>query len=240
MPRPPVFEGSSDPDQWLRLARDWAKQGRNDDALRAHRFYHRHSAGRAGHGGVRLSFAVVDWADLGKKYPPALKALRDVRDRSARDALGPPFSQELFWDTLAINWALADREATYRFVGAVEAAHPDEIAGNLTDEVRQVLMDRREYERCLRWMGDPMGKLEMAAVLLVSTGGVFSDGREARRRRDRYVDEVRDLVLILVGAGRTRTATKIVNRARRLVDSPRLDSAVADARVALRKRQVGA
>jgi hypothetical protein len=226
----PVFEGSTDPDVWLRLAKEWAAEGRLADALQAHRFYHRHSAGRAGHGGVRLSFALSDWARLAKVHPPAMRALRSTRDRATRSAVGPPFSWEFFHDALALNEALSDPEGMYELIGAIEAVHPDEVAGNLTRDVQHLLISRGEYMRCLRWMGDPIHKLEMAAVMLVSTGGVFRDGREARRSRDRYVEEIRELVLILVRAGRTRTATKMMDRARRLVDDPRLVTAVDDAR----------
>lgn len=230
MSRDRVFGGSSDPDAWLAMARQSFDEGRYRDSLRAHRFYHRHSIGRAGHGGVRLSFALMDWARLAAAYPPALRALRGTRDAAAEAAVGPPFDVEFFWDALAINRYLSDPEASYALINAVEDAHPAEIERHLTSDVQEALVSRGEYERCLRWMGDPAKHLEMAAVMLISTGGFFGRGRDARWARDRYVDEVRNLALILVGARRTRTANKLMSQARQLFDDPRLATAVEDAR----------
>ena len=88
MADPVTFEGLTEPTQWLRLAENWAGEGRYEDALRAHEFYHRHALeAESSPYGVRLSFALAAWARLGALHEPALKALRATRRAAATAAL---------------------------------------------------------------------------------------------------------------------------------------------------------
>lgn len=225
----PTFEGSSSPHEWLDLARTWSREGRHADALRAHRWYHAHAlqADDAQHG-VRLSFALSSWADLSHVYPPARTALLTARKRAARRGLGPPLDSIMIGEALAIDWALGDDDASYRLIVEVEERHPADIQDCFQHRVLDVLAARADWHRCLRWMGDPVHRLDMALGAYVFDGGPF--GRSRFGARSRVIDDIYQLVEVLVGAGRTRTASKLVREARQIVNDPRLDGMVEAAR----------
>lgn len=62
-------------------AHEAARDGRYEEALREHIWFHDHAlAKQPSLYGVRLSYALADWVDFGKVYPPALAALQAVRD----------------------------------------------------------------------------------------------------------------------------------------------------------------
>ena len=147
MPRRPVFHGEYDPPKWLRLAEEWRDAGRFADALRAHEYYHDNAL--LVHGGsqygVRLSFALSDWVDLGRLYPPARKALDRRRAQAATKGLGPPPDREMFHEALAIDEARRDDRASLELIDAFEAACPDRLTDFSDHRVRRVLIARGEY-----------------------------------------------------------------------------------------------
>ena len=71
---------------------------------------------------MRLSYALSDWVELANQYPPALVALKAIRDaKSDRLARGDG-DRRLFHDVRAINEQLDQQGSTYElFVGRQEA-----------------------------------------------------------------------------------------------------------------------
>jgi hypothetical protein len=53
--------------------------------------------------GVRLSFALRDWMQLGKDYPPALEKLRAIRDEKEGELRAGERKRDTFHDVEAIN-----------------------------------------------------------------------------------------------------------------------------------------
>jgi hypothetical protein len=92
----------------------FAREGAYDKALERHIWFHEHALEhQPSYYGVRLSFALRAWMKLGEKYPPALAALKAVRDRdSARLYDGDP-SDHLFHDFVALNRSMGDDIATF-------------------------------------------------------------------------------------------------------------------------------
>ena len=155
MDETPAFEGLKDPTDWLRMARRWAAQGRHEDALRAHVFYHRHALEVEGSQfGVRLSFALSDWARLALDFPPALDVLRMTRRDAAAAAISPG-DPERFLEAVSIDGYLHDDAATYALIDAVEEAHPAALDDFVDNRTLDLLLARGEYRRALRWIVDP-------------------------------------------------------------------------------------
>jgi hypothetical protein len=141
-------------------------------------------------------------------------------------------------EVLAIDAALGDDAASYRLIVEVEERYPDQVEGCFDHQVQHVLAKHADWQRCLRWMGDPAHRLDMALGAYVFDGGPF--GRSKYGGRARVMSEIRELVDILVGAGRTRTAGKLVREARQIVKDPRLDGIVEASRLRLKKsRELG-
>ena len=71
------------PSDILNSADEDRASGNYESALQKHLWYHRNALKHDGaQYGVRLSFALSDWADLASKYPPALTALLKERDNA--------------------------------------------------------------------------------------------------------------------------------------------------------------
>jgi hypothetical protein len=65
-------------------ARLAAREGRHQEALDGLLWFHHHALEeQRSLRAVRLSYALYEWLDLGRVYPPARQALEDVREQTA-------------------------------------------------------------------------------------------------------------------------------------------------------------
>jgi hypothetical protein len=231
------FNGSVDPDEWYRWAREWREAGRFEEALRAHEWYHAHvlKLNEAAYG-VRLSYALHDWKGLARQYPPAKVSLMQVRSQAAAASIREVPDDLAFHEALSVDWVLGNEAAAYDLIGQVETTHPNALHEYYNNHVFHVLSDRREYLRCLRWMGDAAHELDLAAELLDFQRSSTGPERIRERAPDRFVDRVIDLVLVVLGAGDTTGAEEIVRRAERHLDHPRLTDALDEARRILEEK----
>ena len=97
----------------LHAALSAADAGRHEEALQEYIWFHEHALElEPALYGVRRSFALAYWADLGKRYPAARDALVDTRDRKVASLrLGLRF-RDSFRDVAAINHYLVDPACT--------------------------------------------------------------------------------------------------------------------------------
>ncbi|MDZ4404111.1 hypothetical protein [Prosthecobacter sp.] len=107
-------------------AKRFAKEGAFAEALERHEWFHEHAlAYQPSYYGVRLSFALSSWRELGTKYPPALEALKRIRDRDTARVHAGDASDEVFHDVVSINHALGDDDATMSLFKRIERQQPD-------------------------------------------------------------------------------------------------------------------
>jgi hypothetical protein len=93
-----------DPEQVLGEARELADSGAYAEALEKYRWFHENAlAHEPSMYGVRLSFALRSWAQLGEVYPPARAALESIRDAKAAALRDGSLDRELFEDVESIN-----------------------------------------------------------------------------------------------------------------------------------------
>src|SRR4051812_9051491 len=102
-----------DPHKVLNEALTLTKQGKYEEALQKHLWFHenalKHDKALAA---VRLSFALSDWVELGKKYPKARKALVAIRDKNTKSVSEGKGNFDLFMEIAAINRYLNERAKT--------------------------------------------------------------------------------------------------------------------------------
>ena len=112
-------------DQTLDEARRLASAGRYQEALEKHIWYHRHALEYGpSHAGVRLSFALNDWVELGRKYPPALEALSKIRDEGESELASGKLDEDLFYDVVSINKFLNATERSVQLFEKIAGEHP--------------------------------------------------------------------------------------------------------------------
>ena len=127
----------------LREARKLAKEGKYEEALKKHIWFHEESKKSPGMGGVRLSFAIVDWVKLSKKYPPAKKALIAIRNKDEKTLLNGTGGFSNFHDLYSINKYLKEEDKTYKLFIILDSKYP-KIAKRCYNVIEDALVEKQE------------------------------------------------------------------------------------------------
>ncbi len=248
----PTLAAGEKPDlnKVLQEAKELMERGRFEESLQRHVWYHNHALEHdAGHSAVRLSSALADWLELGRRFPKAKLALIAARDAKTRE-----FSEErgyaaLFQDVASINHHLQDNDATLKLFKEIEQRDPA-LAQQCHFYAESVLVEHGEYELCLKAIGDPQMRFELyrrgwemqkqsqrnlPTRTLQLPPGVSPPPDLAQLADNNFVKQVRTLVEILVRVGRKAEAERILDQALAVLDVPELQSAVSDAEVKVRK-----
>src|SRR5436190_22278410 len=107
-------------------ARRLVQSGHYAAALEKHVWFHDHAlAVEPSYYGVRLSFALRDWVELGRKYPPAMEKLQSIRDEKIALLSSGSREREVFHDVVSINEYLGQREKTVQLFNQFDAADPE-------------------------------------------------------------------------------------------------------------------
>ncbi|MGA2281434.1 MAG: DUF4019 domain-containing protein [Verrucomicrobiota bacterium] len=144
----------------LEEAKNLMAQDKYEEALQRHIWYHNHALEfDQGQTGVRLSFALADWIELGRHYPKAKQALIEIRDRDTQKLLNGKGYFNLFMDVHSINQYLGDDDATYALFKSIEQCEP-QLAQQCYFVVENLLVQKGEYETCRKYMGDPQFRFD--------------------------------------------------------------------------------
>ncbi|MEO0415807.1 MAG: hypothetical protein AAF226_12750 [Verrucomicrobiota bacterium] len=98
--------------EFLDEVRELVEKGKFAEALDRHLWYHHHILeAHPSQRGVRVSYALSAWRDLGDKYPPAMDALEAERDLAENLVKNSSYRDEAaFWEAASINRVLGDDE----------------------------------------------------------------------------------------------------------------------------------
>ena len=144
----------------LSEATDLMNQGDYEGALQRHIWYHNHALQYdEGQSGVRLSFALSSWVELGRRYPKAKQALMEIRDRDAKALAEGNGYTDLFSDVSSINRELNDENATYELFKRIRDKDP-RLAEQCYFWVEDLLVAKGEYQWCYDHMGDPQVRFD--------------------------------------------------------------------------------
>jgi hypothetical protein len=249
-------------------ATDLMNQGDYEGALQRHIWYHNHALQYdQGQTGVRLSFALSSWMELGRRYPKAKQALVEIRDRDASKLASGSGYADLFSDVSSINRELQDDDATYTLFKTIRDKDP-QLAGECYFWAEDLLVAKGEYQWCYDHMGDPEMRFDQIQQMYKMQLGIQSRMASSRKQNsertvainpkngltnapvlsspdtsammtkaanDRFVGQVRQLIIILVATGHQADAEKIRDQALAVLDDDRLKSAIADAVAKVKK-----
>jgi hypothetical protein len=138
---------------------DSARLGQHERALQEYRWFHEHALDYdPAYCGVRLSFALAAWVELGEAYPPARDALIQVRDSKTRRLLRGEGDRELFEDVEAINSHLGDERATYELFRRLREVQPG-IADACADLAWETAAAFDDFALARTCIDDPSARL---------------------------------------------------------------------------------
>jgi tetratricopeptide (TPR) repeat protein len=155
-------QAKDDAERALDDARRLAEQGDYEGALAKHVWFHDNALKvRPSYYGVRLSFALSAWIELGQKYPQALEKLKSIRDEKTSRLLAGEAKRDLFHDVGSINQHLGEMIATVELFKRMEVANPG-FASDIYDLADEALLQAREYALAKKYLGDPTKRLATA------------------------------------------------------------------------------
>jgi hypothetical protein len=232
---------AKDPRTVYREAVELTRQGKYEDALENHLWFHEHALEHnPALAGVRLSFALGSWLDLGEKYPKALRALLSLRDAKVQAITEGKGSFTLFHDLAAINVRLKESPGTVALFKVVHQAYPD-LAKQCYRIAEQHLVAQQEYAVCAAYIPDGLARFEEIRCQfqmkkeiadenpLLRSGGVMEYAEAS------FVAEVSRLIEILVSVDRRQEAERVETLALELVANAEARDTVGKA---LRDRSV--
>jgi predicted Ser/Thr protein kinase len=141
-------------------AKDLMNQQRYEDSLQRQIWYHNHSISDPAQTGVRNSFALSDWVELGRRYPKAMQALIEIRDEDGRKISSGEGYFDLFLETASINSELGNQEGTRALFKKLAAAPDKALAQQCFPLAQDVLVNSGDYELCRNFMGDPESRFK--------------------------------------------------------------------------------
>jgi hypothetical protein len=218
-----------DPADRLHAAHAAAAEGRYEEALREYIWFHDHALKhQPSLYGVRLSFALSYWIELGKVYPKARRALEKIRARKSGALRGGRKDRNLFFDVAAINQYLKRERDTYRLFRTLDAAAP-RFAQKCASLAIPAILEAGDFALARRYTPDPDAELERAAEIL--NGGIAAVRRPRSPVREAYIENycghVKQLIAVLEGAGEASRARAIRKSALKRVGSAAVRKAVA-------------
>jgi hypothetical protein len=200
-----------DPKEVLRDARQCVKSRDYVAALEKYIWFHDHvlDFDRA-YVGVRLSYAVSEWAELGEVYPPALTALENVRDAKTSSLINGDGDARLFHDVSAINRALGQVERT-RDLFKIVAETNRCLAEKCFSAALESLVSTKEWGIARSFIPDARSEVDRFAMPINSLLATRPKG--SKEMADDvwvriYVKNIGLLLRVLIGTGEESEAKR--------------------------------
>jgi hypothetical protein len=218
--------------QALDAARQLARMGDYEAALQKHIWFH-HKALLVNRSlyGVRLSFALADWVELGEKYPKALFELKVIRDRKTANLLSGIFNKEIFSDVVAINRVLKEVSSTVELFKRLAEIN-GQFAIAVYESASDALLTHQEYEIAKKHMGDPQDFLERIIKVYFRGLQFLNISQEVLSEEERKVFEriftkkVIGIITVLNNSGEKKTAVDIQSKALKILDNADIRNAI--------------
>src|SRR5271157_4655230 len=154
------------PKQVLCEARSLVKSGAYAEAFEKYRwFYENALIYERALCGVRNSYVLLEWVDLGKVYPPARQELETVRDEKVTSLRDGSINVELFLDLSAINFVICQVELTSTIFAEI-AERDREFAQKCFHAALPALVQTLDFSLARRFIKSPEDSLGKLATVL--------------------------------------------------------------------------
>lgn len=215
-----------DPTAIINEARADRLRGDYQVALAKHLWYHENALKlKPSLSGVRLSFALAGWLELGEDFPPALEKMRELRDGLEQeirdqDRVRVKFAQ--FHEFVAFNRTLRQEERTAELFQWLAEDDPED-AKRVFNVSQPALIKQKEYELCGKFLQVDedvkriADKYTQGLPLIDRFGKAYADYLE----RD-LINDSATLVALLVCNDRGDEANQAAEKLKKAVVDPKL------------------
>lgn len=149
---------AEDMQKYLKDTEEMADAGKHEEALERHIWFHNHALEHEpAMYGVRLSFALSSWRELGKIYPPAMDALIETRNKKVKALLEGKPDTHLFHDVASINRTLEEPEKTVALFVEIDGQEPD-VAKRYWDIAKDAVISKKRWDIVGKYLGNPVSE----------------------------------------------------------------------------------
>jgi hypothetical protein len=194
-----------------------AQAGKYADALAKHVWFYQNALKYdQGLYGVRLSFALSYWIDLGAVYPPALEKLKAFRDEAETNIREGKNVTDSFHDFESINEVLKEDAKTVQLFILLDSNKSDS-ARIVFDLAEPALIKSKEYWLCGKYISDPDASFSRSLNLyrknmeLVQKPGYGGKNLQNFAEKN-FINETTTLIALLVVDDRKVEAQQIVDK----------------------------
>jgi hypothetical protein len=224
-----------DPEKVLARARKYFQQGNYEKALQDHIWFHDNALKyKPSLYGVRLSFALLDWIELGKEYPKAHNELVDIRNRKANLIRKKKGTQELFHDVKSINKYFNESRRTVDLYKDMIICDFN-LAKQCYCLAKDDLIAHRKFELCNQMMEAPMFIVRDMKEMLEQNITIYKTNQWADEPHlewsiKHYLEEAEFTLIVLVKNKRFVEANRFLANAGEDIDIARIKSGIDDLR----------
>jgi len=211
-----VPPNNPDPSDILKQASNDTRSGNYKDALSKHIWFHENALEyRQSLTGVRLSFALGDWHDLAKKYPPAMRALVAAGDTALGNVQKEIDTFNAFHDYSSINRELDTMAKTVELFIWLDKNHPKQ-ARKVYPIAQEALIEAKQYSLSGKYIEPQRTFLKAIRVVEVLKRSYASTDANSNREDRAYwhfSESIPTLVALLILNNRKEEAEELVEQA---------------------------
>ena len=202
--------GDPDPHAILNEARADYRAGEYANALVKHEWFHEEALSiEPALSGVRLSFALHDWYELAKQYPPAMQSLAAARDRARQQVLSNQDAFRPFSDYNAICKRLGEWHKTVELFVLLDSENPGHAA-RVYGVAQDALVKDQQYDLCGKYIDAKKDLISIIEVFKLERKYAQHNGPHKKHRKEfcerRYTNDSAILVALLVKNDRSSEA----------------------------------
>lgn len=193
------------------------KKGKYKEALERHVWFHDNALEHApSMTGVRLSFALSYWTDLGAKYPPALEKLNEIRNQKEQVLRLGKGGFDLFHDVTSINRVLNEDERSIKLFKEIEKETPERIE-QLWIVVKDIAFQQKDHKLLNRHIKDTEQEYRNIYSDYLRDFKMFKEQDELKWIKDRFRKVIDLLIELSKFNGDEAMANKIEERASKVL-----------------------
>jgi len=198
----------------LQAGRAATYDGRYEDALAHFLWYHDHALSEdSSLAGVRLSFALGYWEELGEKYPAAMEIFRGRRDAKVAILRAGQLDRGLFHDVEAMSERLNEDEVTAELFAMLHERRP-EFAHACRRIALPMLVRSRRYVLAREYMPEPQAHVAGLTQELIQDIEEIEQRPRTKAPRFRafthnFAQDLRDVLVVLRSTGSAKLAAQL-------------------------------
>jgi hypothetical protein len=209
-----------DPGQVLRDARNAVRQGDYEKALEKYLWFYHHALEHdRAFAGVRLSYVVYEWIELGEVYLPAREALESIQTSNVRSLRDGSRNSSRFHDFASINERLGRDEVTSNVFASL-AESDLEFARTCFAFARTALIRTGNFSLARRFVTSPAEQLDTFLARLAALINKRDDPAQDEVLIGSYARHVMQLSSIFEGVGENDAATLLKLEATEALTDP--------------------